>query len=77
MSPPLSGDSTVMAKMKNPFGGTGNRSLLDIFTAAERVQSQKRIDFAGRLCTPIGQIAKLYPNLGVKESIAVRETDVK
>ncbi|KAG4080028.1 hypothetical protein HA402_006340 [Bradysia odoriphaga] len=76
MSPPLSGDSTVMAKMKNPFGGTGNRSLLDIFTAAERAQSQKRIDFAGRLCTPINQIAKLYPNLGVKENVP-RETDVK
>lgn len=76
MSPPLSGDSTVMAKMKNPFGGTANRTLLDIFTTAERAQSQKRIDFAGRLCTPIGQVAKLYPNLGVKETTA-RETDVK
>lgn len=76
MSPPLSGDSTVMAKLKNPFGGTGNRSLLDIFTTAERLQTQKRCDFAGRLCTPIGQIAKLYPNIGAKESVA-RETDVK
>lgn len=54
-----------------------HRSLLDIFTAADRVQSQKRLDFSGRLCTPSGQIAKLYPNLGLKDVNSRTENEVK
>lgn len=42
----------------------------------ERNQTQKRLDFAGRLCTPSGQVAKLYPNLGSKE-VNARETEAK
>lgn len=76
LSPPIIADTLNLGKMKNPFGNGGNRSLLDIITSAERVQSQKRVDFAGRLCTLPGQIAKLYPNLGLKDNNA-RETDVK
>lgn len=76
MSPPIIADSLNLSKIKNPFGGSGNRSLLEIVTAAERAQSQKRLDFAGRLCTLPGQIAKLYPNLCLKDNNA-RETDVK
>lgn len=45
----------------------GTRTLLDIFLDANRAQSQKRLDFAGRLCTPAGQVAKLYPHLAQKE----------
>lgn len=55
----------------------GCRTLLEIFTAAERERTQKRLDFAGRLCTPPGQVAKLYPNLGLKDNAARSETDVK
>lgn len=36
------------------------RSLLDIHIAAEIAISRKRVEFAGRLCTPSGKIAKLY-----------------
>jgi len=25
------------------------------------------LDFSGRLCTPLGQVAKLYPDFGNKE----------
>jgi len=34
---------------------------------AERNQSCKRLDFSGRLCTPLGQTAKLYPDFGNKD----------
>ena len=45
----------------------GTRTLLDIFMDVDRAQNQKRIDFAGRLYTPPGQGAKLYPHLQPKE----------
>lgn len=45
------------------------RSLYDIQVAADRALSRKRLDFAGRLCTPHGKIAKLYPNLKVNEGV--------
>ncbi|XP_055523841.1 protein asunder [Wyeomyia smithii] len=58
---------------------SGTKSLFDILTSTERAQSQKRIDFSGRLCTPPGQVAKLYPNFGVKDETAAqgRQPDVK
>lgn len=37
--------------------------------AADRALSRKRLDFAGRLCTPPGKIAKLYPNLKINEGV--------
>lgn len=43
------------------------RTLFDIVTSAERNQANKRPDFSGRLCTPSGQIAKLYPEFGNKD----------
>jgi hypothetical protein len=36
--------------------------------AKDRALQNKRPDFSGRLATPIGQVAKLYPNLAVKET---------
>lgn len=50
--------------------------------AAEQALCQKRLDFAGRLCTPPGQIAKLYNNLKLNEdgsvsSNAARDADSK
>lgn len=47
--------------------------------AADQAQCMKRLDFAGRLCNPPGQIAKLYPNLklGEDSTSASREADVK
>ncbi|XP_055586465.1 protein asunder [Uranotaenia lowii] len=89
MSPPHSsvGDATALLLGAGRSGGTkkilggGTRSLFDVLASTERVQSQKRIDFSGRLCTPSGQVAKLYPNLGTKEEPAAaaqaRQADVK
>lgn len=45
------------------------RSLYDIQVAADRALSRKRLDFAGRLCTAPGKIAKLYPNLKINENV--------
>lgn len=45
------------------------RSLYDIQVAADRALSRKRLDFAGRLCTQPGKIAKLYPNLKINEGV--------
>lgn len=71
LSPPILTDTR---KRVFPAGG-GNRTLLDIFLASDRAHSQKRLDFSGRLCTPPGQIAKLYPQLQTKE--AAREEPLK
>lgn len=88
MSPPHTMalvDSSVVALLagssrgSKKLLGSGTKSLFDILSTAERAQSQKRIDFSGRLCTPNGQVAKLYPNLGMKEESVVqgRQPDVK
>lgn len=54
------------------------RSLYDIKMAQDQQISMKRLDFAGRLCTPSDQIAKLYPNLKLNEDgVASRENDSK
>lgn len=45
------------------------RTLYDIQVAADRALSRKRLDFAGRLCTPHGKIAKLYPNLKINDGV--------
>lgn len=45
------------------------RSLFDIQVAADRALNRKRLDFAGRLCTAPGKIAKLYPNLKINENV--------
>uniref|UniRef100_A0A182PEI2 Protein asunder n=1 Tax=Anopheles epiroticus TaxID=199890 RepID=A0A182PEI2_9DIPT len=59
--------------------GSGGRSLLDVLASTERAISQKRIDFSGRLCTPSGQVAKLYSHVGAKDADGVqgRPADVK
>lgn len=44
-----------------------SRSLFDLKVAADQAQIPKRMEFSGRLCTPPGQIAKLYPNLKLNE----------
>lgn len=43
-------------------------TLFDIMMNKEQGISNKRIDFSGRLATPIGQIASLYPHLAAKEA---------
>ncbi|XP_029404976.1 protein asunder [Bactrocera dorsalis] len=78
MSPPHSMDSSsssigVHKAHKRALSG-GQRSLLDIVTSTERSQSAKRVDFSGRLCTPAGQVAKLYPDFGNKEKDASSTT---
>lgn len=45
------------------------RSLYEIQVAADKALSKKRLDFAGRLSTPSGKIAKLYPNLKINENV--------
>ncbi|XP_055716375.1 protein asunder [Phlebotomus papatasi] len=73
MSPPSAVDMSAIGKK---FSSGENKSLLDIITASEKNATQKRLDFGGRLCTPAGQIAKLYPNLGAKEAPA-RDAEIK
>ncbi|XP_052867739.1 protein asunder [Anopheles cruzii] len=92
MSPPHSmgtGDSSAAAATllggreasgnKKLFNTGAARSLLDVLATTERTLSQKRIDFSGRLCTPPGQVAKLYPHVGPKDPDAGqgRPADVK
>jgi hypothetical protein len=48
-------------------------SLYDIMMAKEHAIASKRMDFSGRLSTPDGQIAVLYPHLLNKEG----QNDVK
>jgi Cell cycle and development regulator len=48
-------------------------SLYDIMMGKEQTIANKRIDFSGRLSTPIGQIAALYPQMAAKEA----QNDVK
>lgn len=49
-------------------------TLFDIMMKKEQTIANKRIDFAGRLATPIGQIAELYPHLAAKETQDVVKT---
>lgn len=67
MSPPHTNDISTLGKKKTTMG-SGNKTLLDIINSTERIHNQKRLDFSGRLCTPPGQMAKLYPNLLVKDA---------
>lgn len=48
-------------------------TLFDIMIGKEQAIANKRLDFSGRLATPIGQIATLYPHLAAKET----QNDVK
>lgn len=47
-------------------------SLYDILMAKEQSIANKRIDFSGRLATPHGQIAVLYPHFAAKEQNEVK-----
>lgn len=68
-SPPHSMDIPVV-KHRNSFSSSNSngqqKSLFELFSSAEAKQNQKRLDFSGRICTAPGQIAKLYPDLGLK-----------
>lgn len=43
-------------------------TLYDIMMGKEQAIANKRLDFSGRLATPLGQIATLYPQLAAKEA---------
>lgn len=43
-------------------------SLYDIMMGREQASANKRLDFAGRLATPLGQVAALYPQFVAKEA---------
>uniref|UniRef100_A0A182XVD6 Protein asunder n=1 Tax=Anopheles stephensi TaxID=30069 RepID=A0A182XVD6_ANOST len=75
----LLGARTGVASSTKKSFGSGGRSLFDVLATTERTISQKRIDFSGRLCTPTGQVAKLYSHIGSKdaESATGRPADVK
>ncbi|XP_035904125.1 protein asunder [Anopheles stephensi] len=75
----LLGARTGVASSTKKSFGSGGRSLFDVLATTERTISQKRIDFSGRLCTPTGQVAKLYSHIGSKdaESAPGRPADVK
>lgn len=66
-----SSSGQLLKASKRSFSNVGQRSLFDIMASAERSQSSKRPDFSGRLCTPSGQVAKLYPDFGTKEKESV------
>lgn len=76
-SPPHSVDVPI-TKHRNSFSSSNGqqKSLFELFSSAEQRQSQKRLDFSGRLCTAPGQIAKLYPELGLKSSEPKEENKV-
>lgn len=65
---PTHGDLPRNLGNKKLFTTTGNKTLFDMITASERAISQKRLDFSGTICTPHGQIAKLYTGIGMKEN---------
>lgn len=48
-------------------------TLFDIMMAKEQAIANKRLDFSGRLATPLGQVATLYPHFAAKEA----QNDVK
>lgn len=77
LSPPHGMEGNFLSKAKRNLASNGHRSLLDIFVSAEKSQNQKRLDFSGRMCTPAGQVAKLYPDLGVKEATIKDEPTAK
>ncbi|KAH8295121.1 hypothetical protein KR018_007547 [Drosophila ironensis] len=62
--------NSLLKASKRRMSSCGQRSLFDIISSAERSQSNKRLDFSGRICTPLGQVAKLYPDFGNKEKEA-------
>uniref|UniRef100_T1P9Y3 Protein asunder n=1 Tax=Musca domestica TaxID=7370 RepID=T1P9Y3_MUSDO len=74
LSPPHSMDTSssgtghISKVTKRNFSNVGQRSLFDIVSSTERSQCSKRTDFSGRLCTPLGQVAKLYPDFGLKDA---------
>ncbi|XP_055375477.1 protein asunder [Condylostylus longicornis] len=65
LSPILFAESASKSKRFLPY--CGNRSLLGIISSSQKKVLQKRIEFSGRICTPTGQTAKLYPNVGKNE----------
>lgn len=77
LSPPHSMEGNFLSKAKRNLSSNGHRSLLDIFASAEKSISQKRLDFTGRMCTPAGQVAKLYPELGMKDTPVKDEPPAK
>lgn len=78
-SPPRSSDPPVL-KHRNSFSSSNTngqqKSLFEMFSSAEAKQSQKRMDFSGKLCTAPGQIAKLYPDLGLKNDQQKEENKI-
>ncbi|XP_068153200.1 LOW QUALITY PROTEIN: protein asunder [Drosophila tropicalis] len=62
-----SSSNSLLKARKRRMSTCGQRSLFDIISSAERSQSNKRLDFSGRLCTLPGQVAKLYPDFGNKD----------
>ena len=60
---PMSPPTTPYKSLKH----RATMTLYDIMMAKEHAIASKRLDFAGRLATPDGQIAVLYPHLAAKE----------
>lgn len=50
------------------FKHRATMSLYDILMSREQAIANKRLDFAGRLATPLGQVATLYPQFVAKEA---------
>lgn len=69
-------DSPMSPPPMERHKGTKHRAtmtLYDIMMGMEQAIAHKRLDFSGRLATPLGHIAVLYPHFVAKEA----QTDVK
>jgi hypothetical protein len=62
MSPPPLSDRLKGLKHR------ATMSLYDIMMSREQLIANKRLDFSGRLATPLGQVATLYPQFVAKEA---------
>lgn len=67
LSPMLNCSIKIIQLYANIFNNFS--SLYETQVAADRALSRKRLDFAGRLCTAPGKIAKLYPNMKINEGV--------
>lgn len=75
---PLSPSYINDIRMKKTFPISANTvSLFDMVSKCTKKNSLKRIEFSGRLCTPSGQPAKLYSNLGNSSSDTKTGSDLK
>ncbi|CAO1432932.1 unnamed protein product [Diamesa serratosioi] len=68
MSPPPHAESSSGVMRHKTIKHRATMTLFDMVMAKDRATGNKRLDFSGRLATPPGQIAILYPAFLAKEA---------